>query len=139
MAKMTTDAAGINTISGALLRPKKENGHKHGNYLIAVHRKAGSADGSCQRLYSFSADRYQRSTQPDPDELARRLKFKQIRQAVVTRARNLATLTQDQLAFGAARKAGSKYTTFHGWLTGKGYEYWNDSTHTVDWPNSWDE
>ena len=91
-------------------------------------------------LLNFTSVRIRpRSTQPDQEELARRLKFKQIRQAVVTRAKNLATLTQDQLAFGAARKAGSKYTTFHGWLTGKGYEFWNDSTHTVDWPNSWDE
>ena len=87
----------------------------------------------------FTSVRGPRTTQPDTEELARRLKFKQIRAAVETRAKNLATLTQDQLAFGAQRRAGGKYTTFRGWLMGKGFDYWNDSTHQIDWPNSWDE
>jgi len=87
----------------------------------------------------YTQVRSARISQPSTDELAQRLKFKQIRQAVETRAKNLATLTQDQLAFGAQRKAGGKYTTFRGWLMGKGFLYWNDSTHTVDWPNSWDD
>ena len=33
MAVMKVGAAGIETISGALKRPKKQNGHSHGNYL----------------------------------------------------------------------------------------------------------
>ena len=31
---MTVGVAGIETISGALKRPKKQDGHNHGNYLL---------------------------------------------------------------------------------------------------------
>ena len=50
MAVMKVGAAGIETISGAMKRPKKQNGHNHGNYLVAVHRKAASTNPNCQRL-----------------------------------------------------------------------------------------
>ena len=59
MAKATVGAAGIEYIQGALKRPKKENGHKHGNYLVMTHRSAASTNPNCQRIYSFAADRYE--------------------------------------------------------------------------------
>ena len=52
MAKATVGAAGIEYIQGALKRPKKENGHKHGNYLVMTHRSAASTNPNCQRIYS---------------------------------------------------------------------------------------
>ena len=70
MAVMKVGAAGIETISGALKRPKKQNGHSHGNYLVATHRVAATTNPNCQRVYSFEADRYERSTQPTSKELA---------------------------------------------------------------------
>ena len=70
MAVMTVGAAGIETISGAMKRPKKQNGHSHGNYLVATHRVAATTNPNCQRVYSFEADRYERSTQPTSKELA---------------------------------------------------------------------
>ena len=36
---MKVGPAGIETISGAMKRPKKMNGHNHGNYLVAIHRE----------------------------------------------------------------------------------------------------
>ena len=52
MAKMVVDAAGISTISGAMMKPKKIEGHNHGNYLVAVHRVAPTSNPNCQRIYS---------------------------------------------------------------------------------------
>ena len=63
---MKVGPAGIETISGAMKRPKKQNGHNHGNYLVAVHRTAVSENPNCQRLYSFTSDRYDRYTVGPP-------------------------------------------------------------------------
>ena len=57
MAIMKVGAAGIETMSGALKRPKKQDGHNHGNYLVATHRKAATENPNCQRDYTFDADR----------------------------------------------------------------------------------
>ena len=57
MAVMTVGVAGIETISGALKRPKKQDGHNHGNYLVATHRKAATTNPNCQRVYAFGAER----------------------------------------------------------------------------------
>ncbi len=62
MAKTIVGAAGIETISGALKKPVRKNGHNHGNYLIATHRTAETTNPNCQRLYVRSADAYKRST-----------------------------------------------------------------------------
>jgi len=99
MAKARVGAAGIETISGALLKPKKENGHNHGNYLIATHRTAPTTNPNCQRLYSKPADAYKRSTPVTAEELAQRLRFKTVAAAVAARAKNLATISQDREDF----------------------------------------
>ena len=57
MAKAKVGAAGIEYIQGALKRPKKQDGHNHGNYLVATHRTAAMTNPNCQRLYSFDEDR----------------------------------------------------------------------------------
>ena len=69
MAVMKVGAAGIETMSGALKRPKKQDGHNHGNYLVATHRTAATTNPNCQRVYSFDADRYKRSTPVTTEEL----------------------------------------------------------------------
>jgi len=67
---MKVGPAGIETISGALKRPKKQNGHNHGNYLVATHRVAATTNPNCQRVYSFDSDRYKRDSAPTSRELA---------------------------------------------------------------------
>ena len=50
---------------------------------------------------------------------------------------DLSHLTYDQMDFIAERKAqGSafKYTTYKGWLFGKGWQYFDESTNKVVWP-----
>ncbi|MBR7154805.1 MAG: hypothetical protein IKD12_05855 [Paludibacteraceae bacterium] len=70
-------------------------------------------------------------------KLDRRAKFKTVRLAALERAMDLSKLTYDQMDFIAERKAqGSafKYTTFKGWLFGKGWKNFDESTKTVVWP-----
>ena len=111
MAIMKVGAAGIETISGAMKKPKKENGHNHGNYLVATHRTAASTNPNCQRIYSFDADRYKRSTTPKARELAARSRFTEVGNAVRLRSKDLMQISTDQAAFLAQRDtAGGKKT-----------------------------
>ena len=103
MAIMKVGAAGIETMSGALKRPKKQDGHNHGNYLVATHRVAPSENPNCQRVYSFDADRYKRSTAPSADELALRQRFAAVSRAVATRSQDLTQMPADKAAFLAQK------------------------------------
>ena len=111
MAQMKVGAAGIETISGAMKRPKKQNGHNHGNYLIAVHRVAETTNPNCQRVYSFDADRYKRSTAVTARELEIRGKFEAVAKAVALRRKDLMNISTDQANFLAQRdQPGGKKT-----------------------------
>ena len=111
MAVMKVGAAGIETISGAMKRPKKQNGHNHGNYLVAVHRKAETTNPNCQRVYSYDADRYKRTTPLSADELENRGRFDAVSKAVAARAKDLMKISSDQAAFLAQKdQPGGKKT-----------------------------
>ncbi len=111
MAKVKVGAAGIETISGALKRPKKLNGHNHGNYLVATHRTAASTNPDCQRIYSFASDRYERSTVPQAKELAARARFASVAAAVKARSKDLMQQATDIADFLAQKDtAGGKKT-----------------------------
>ena len=111
MAVMKVGAAGIETISGAMKRPKKMNGHNHGSYLVAVHRVAPTENPNCQRVYSFDADRYKRSTALSEDEINARNRFTAVSRAVKARKRDLSYIAQDQIDFMAQKDtAGGKKT-----------------------------
>ena len=103
MAVMKVGAAGIETMSGALKKPKKQNGHNHGNYLVATHRVAATTNPNCQRVYSFDADRYKRSTAPTSRELAQRERFGTVAQAVHERSIDLTRMSADKAAFLAQK------------------------------------
>ena len=103
MARMKVGAAGIEYIQGAMKRPKKQNGHNHGNYLVATHRTAETTSPNCQRVYSFDADRYTRTTPYSTEERAKQLRFKSVAQAVAIRRNDLSKMTQDQEAFKAQK------------------------------------
>ena len=111
MAKAKVGAAGIEYIQGALKRPKKQNGHNHGNYLVMTHRSAPTESEECQRIYSFDADRYNRSTQPSSDELNARERFKTVSGMVKARKEDLTKISQDLANFIAQKDtAGGKRT-----------------------------
>ena len=111
MAIMKVGAAGIETISGAMKKPKKIDGHNHGNYLVATHRTAATTNPNCQRVYSFDADRYKRSTPPTVNELFMRQRFAAVKAAVKARSEDLSKVDADQAAFIAQKDtAGGKKT-----------------------------
>ena len=116
MAKATVGAAGIEYIQGAMLKPKKQNGHKHGNYLIMTHRTAPTTNPNCQRIYSKPADAYNRTTPPGEDELRARNRFSVVRQLVEQRRKSLATMSQDQAAFLAQKDTPGGKKTFMSYL-----------------------
>jgi len=116
MAKAKVGAAGIEYIQGALKRPKKENGHNHGNYLIATHRTAATTSKDCQRLYSFDADRYKRSTPVSTHELDIRIRFVTVRAMVQARKEDPTKITADQAAFLAQKDLASGRKTMNAYL-----------------------
>ena len=108
---MKVGPAGIETISGALKRPKKQDGHNHGNYLVTTHRTAASSNPNCQRIYSFEADRYDRSTPLTSKELDVRARFTAVAAAVKARKEDLMNITKDQIDFASQKdQAGGKKT-----------------------------
>ena len=125
MAVMKVGAAGIETISGALKRPKKQNGHSHGNYLVATHRVAATTNPNCQRVYSFEADRYARSTQPTSKELAARARFTAVAAAIKTRKADLMRVAEDEAAFMAQKNLPGGKKTLKAWywmVEGQAYD-----------------
>ena len=116
MALMKVGAAGIETISGAMKRPKKQDGHNHGNYLIAIHRVAPTTNPNCQRVYSFAADRYTRNTAPNSNELWARTRFAAVAAAVKARKEDLMNVNTDKQNFLAQKDDPNGKKTFKSYL-----------------------
>jgi len=114
MAKVTY-AAGIDTVSGALAKPKKKEGHMCGTYLIGTHRVAETTNPECSRLYIRKGDAYNRSTPVMPTELANRQRFSAVSAAVAARAKDLNKITQDQHRFNAQKETGYKTMKSYLW------------------------
>ena len=96
-------AQGIEFVSGLLSkRPKAGEMHSdHANALLATHRVAETTNPKCTRIYMVGE--YNRSTQPDTDELARRERFAAVAAAVATRKKDLSKITTDQQNFLAQK------------------------------------
>ena len=109
-------SAGIDTVSGALAKPSKKDGHSHGSYLIGTHRVAATLNPNCSRLYIRKKDAYNRATPLGEDEIWARQRFTAVSRAVNTRAKNLSTISQDQAAFAAQKESAGGYKTFKSWL-----------------------
>ena len=116
MAKVKVGAAGIEYIQGALKRPKKANGHNHGNYLVATHRTAATTNPNCQRLYSFDADRYKRTTAPTRDEMNARQRFAAVSAMVRARSKDLMQINEDQTNFLAQKDSANGFKTMKSYL-----------------------
>ena len=102
-------SAGIDYVSGALSKPKKDGQHKHEKMLLGTHRKAATSNPNCTRVYM--RDLVERSTEPTQNELAARTRFTAVQAAVNTRMKNLSTIATDREAFEAQKDlAGGKKT-----------------------------
>ena len=116
MAKAKVGAAGIEYIQGALKRPKKQDGHNHGNYRVATHRTAATTSKDCQRLYTFDADRYVRTAPLSTKELQARNRFRAVAAMVKERAADLMAITQDQVDFLAQKDLANGKKTMRAYL-----------------------
>ena len=109
-------APGIEYVQGSLAKPKKVDGHNHGDYLIGTHRTAPTESTDCTRLYVRKGNTYQRTGDLSEDEVNARLRFATVRAAVKARAKNLTTITADQEAFEAQRNLANGKKTFNAYL-----------------------
>ena len=115
MGKVTY-SPGIQYIKGSLAKPKKVDGHNHGDYLIGTHREAATTNPNCTRIYIRKGDTYVRTSEPSNKELAARTRFATVQAAVNDRWKNLSTLAQDQAAFIAQKDQAGGCKTFKAWL-----------------------
>ena len=86
---------------------------------------------------NFTSVPGERTTPVSADEIKRREKFKVVRLAARSRAMDLMHLTYDQMDFAEERKAKGaafKYTTYNGWLFGKAWKCYDESTNQVNMP-----
>ena len=110
MGKVTY-SPGIEYVNGSLAKPKKENGHSHGDYLIGTHRTAPTQNPNCTRLYIRKAGTYDRATELSARELEVRARFTAVQAMVKARAKDLSKMAADQEAFNAQKDtAGGKRT-----------------------------
>ena len=110
-----------------------------------IHHISGKISRKYRTCYNYrrwSGRKYtsihgDRTTPVSAEEKARQERFKIVRLAARSRAMDLMHLTYDQMDFVAERKAqGSafKYTTYKGWLFGKAWKCYDESTGQVNMP-----
>ena len=78
-----------------------------------------------------------RTTAVSAEEMKVRNRFKVVREEARQRAMDLMHLTYDQMDFIEERKTKGtafKYTTYKGWLFGKAWKCFDESTNKVTWP-----
>ena len=115
MGKVTY-SPGIEFVRGSLAKPKKVDGHSHGDYLIGTHRTAPTQSDCCTRLYVRKGDVYKRTGDLSDNEILARGRFATVRAAVYTRAHNLSTIASDQAAFKAQKDLANGKKTFNAYL-----------------------
>ena len=114
-------------------------------YDDPIHHLSGKISKKYRTCYNYrrwSQRKYtsvhgDRTTPASTEELEQRYKFKVVRQAAQERSMNLSVLTRDQMKFIEEKKqqgTAFKYTTYKGWLFGKAWQYFDESTHQVNWP-----
>ena len=102
---------GIEYVKGSLSKPKKQDGHNHGDYLIGTHREAATTSTECTRLYVRKGDTYGNVLPQTELAINARNRFTAVSQAVKLRSRNLSNIAEDQANFLAQKdQPGGKKT-----------------------------
>ena len=119
---------GIEYVKGSLSKPKKQDGHNHGDYLIGTHRQAATTSNECTRLYVRSGDTYGNNVSQTEDSINARNRFSAVSRAVKTRRKDLSHMAADLQAFNAQKdnSNGKKTMTAYLWYV-CGQEY--DQAH----------
>jgi len=109
-------APGIQYVKGSLAKPKKVDGHNHGDYLIGTHREAETTNPNCTRLYIRKANTYERKTAPTVEELKARARFTAVSAMVRARSKDLMQINSDQVAFLAQKDNANGFKTMKKYL-----------------------
>ena len=109
-------APGIEYVKGSLAKPKKVDGHNHGEYLIGTHRTAATTNPNCTRLYVRKADTYVRKTAPSRDEMNARQRFAAVSAMVRARSKDLMQINEDQTNFLAQKDSPNGFKTMKSYL-----------------------
>ena len=116
---------GIEYVKGSLSKPKKKDGHNHGDYLIGTHREAPTSSNECTRLYIRKGDTYNTELSQTEDAINARLRFAAVSAAIKARKADLTKLTTDQQAFLAQKDSpnGKKTMLAYYWkICGDAYD-----------------
>ena len=115
MGKVTY-SPGIEYVQGSLAKPKKVDGHNHGDYLIGTHRTAATQNPNCTRLYIRKADTYGVNVSKSQRSLAARTRFSEVQAAVNERVKDLSKIAQDRQAFLEQKDTAGGKKTFKAYL-----------------------
>ena len=116
---------GIEYVKGSLSKPKKQDGHNHGDYLIGTHREAATTSTECTRLYVRKGNTYGNNISQTEDSINARLRFGAVSAAVKARRKNLSSMATDLQAFNAQKDSptGKKTMTAYLWyVCGQAYD-----------------
>ena len=116
---------GIEYVKGSLSKPKKQDGHNHGDYLIGTHRTAATTNPNCTRLYVRKGNTYGNNISQTEDSINARLRFGAVSAAVKARRKDLSHMAQDLQAFNAQKDQpnGKKTMTAYLWyVCGQAYD-----------------
>ena len=109
-------STGIQYVKGSLAKPKKQDGHNHGDYLIGTHRTAPTTNPNCTRIYIRKGETYVRTAPLMAKEVAARLRFTAVAAAVKARKADMSKVAGDQAAFIAQRDLPGGKTTMKAYL-----------------------
>ena len=118
-------STGIEYVKGSLAKPKKLDGHNHGDYLIGTHREAPTENPNCTRLYVRKQDTYKRTTAVSAKETAARLRFATVSAAIKARKADMMKVVQDQETFLAQKNLPGGKKTMNSWywyVEGQAYD-----------------
>ena len=113
-------------------------------YEDPIHHISGKISRKYRTCYNYRKWRDRkytsvhgdRTTPASTEELAQRQMFRVVRLAALNRSMDLSHLTYDQMDFIEEKKTrpNFKYTTYKGWLFGKAWKCYDESTNTVNMP-----
>ena len=121
MGKVTY-SPGIQYVQGSLAKPKKVEGHNHGDYLIGTHRSAPTTNPNCTSLFIRKADTYVREGDYSARELECQARLAAASRATHTRMNNLSTIEADEAAWRAQKDQPGGKKTFYQYIFNLEYD-----------------
>ena len=114
---VVTYSPGIDYVQGSLVKAKKKDGHRCGEYLIGTHRTAPTTNPNCTRIYIRKGDTYDQSNRVlSQKETSTRAMFAAVSAMVATRRKSLEHIASDKAAFDAQKDLAEGKKTMKAYL-----------------------